>query len=80
VWGEDHVFGRKLMLESCRRSSDVNFHFLALGREFNASTRQLLGHRPDPLMRWNTVPTQGVCNCSKKAFALNGGNSECLCV
>ncbi len=26
-WGEDHVFGRKLMLESCRRSSDVNFHF-----------------------------------------------------
>src|SRR5947209_5074014 len=25
--GEDHVFGRKLMLESCRRSSDVNFHF-----------------------------------------------------
>jgi hypothetical protein len=27
VWGEDHVFGRKLMLESCRRSSDVNFHF-----------------------------------------------------
>src|SRR6266511_646933 len=25
--GEDHVFGRKLVLESCRRSSDVNFHF-----------------------------------------------------
>jgi hypothetical protein len=25
-WGKDHVFGRKLILESCRRSSDVNFH------------------------------------------------------
>jgi hypothetical protein len=25
--GEDHVFGRKLMLESCRRSCAVNFHF-----------------------------------------------------
>jgi hypothetical protein len=23
----DHAFGRKLLLESCRRSSDVNFHF-----------------------------------------------------
>src|SRR5438046_940177 len=25
-WVKDHVFGRKLILESCRRSSDVNFH------------------------------------------------------
>jgi len=25
-WDKDHVFGRKLILESCRRSCDVNFH------------------------------------------------------
>jgi hypothetical protein len=25
-WGKDHVFGRTLILESCRRSADVNFH------------------------------------------------------
>jgi hypothetical protein len=29
-WGKDHVFGRKLILESCRRSSDVNFHLWLL--------------------------------------------------
>ena len=25
--GEDHVFGRKLIFESCCRSCAVNFHF-----------------------------------------------------